>query len=124
MPLTIGVVPLVDRVVTVRGSAVDAAVDQVVPPSVEYWYEVTGLPPSEPAVKVRERDPSARAVAVTTGWSGTVAGVPATAADADDSPMALSARTWMSYVVPFVSPGMTNVGDDDPVGVHGPASTE
>ena len=75
------VTPLVESAVITSGLALAVAVDQVAPPSVEYWYERMALPPVDGAEKATLIVWLPRVVVVMVGCPGTVAGVPDRAAD-------------------------------------------
>ena len=78
------------------------------PPSVEYRYEVTALPPSERgAVHERFTRPSPGEAVKFCGADGVVSGTADTAGeDAGPVPTALAAVTVIVYSVPFTRSGI------------------
>ena len=61
-------------------------VTHVVPPSMEYWTLVSGLPPSEPTMNDTLTAPVSRATVAMAGAAGTVRGTPLTTVDAGLGP--------------------------------------
>src|SRR3954466_9192504 len=89
------VVPSVDSVVITSGLAVVPVcrVRNVVPPSVEYWYFVIGLPPSAALVKLTESVWLLGVIVLIVGALGVVRGVALTLAEAAPLPTAFTARS-------------------------------
>jgi len=77
----------------------------VLPPSVEYWYEVMALPPSSAgAAQERAVWPLPGVAVRFCGAEGIVSGVAEIAAELSPLPALFTARTHTEYAVPFVSP--------------------
>jgi len=80
----------------VSGDAVPTAVVHVVPPSSEYWYEVIGSPPAEPAAKLTETKESPTVMPVSVGAAGRAIAVTAWSGfETGPDPAALVATTPM-----------------------------